>query len=83
MRGWMFSNVFEDVPGVAEHLKPVNVMIAKLREALAAVSEEQIYLKARDLRHRTSELVLYSPSLVLFTRIVVLRPCRCKGNSFI
>jgi hypothetical protein len=47
------------IPGIEdlakdEHLKPVNVMIAKLREALAAVSEEQIYLKARDLRHRTT-----------------------------
>lgn len=50
---------------IAEHLKPVNVKIAQLREALAAVSEEQIYLRARDLRHRTSELVPCSPSLVL------------------
>lgn len=45
------------IPGIAdlakdEHLKPVNVKIAQLREALAAVSAEQIYLKARDHRHR-------------------------------
>lgn len=35
-----------------EHLKPLNVNIARVREALAAVSGELIYLKARDRRHR-------------------------------
>eukprot|EP00250_Pteridium_aquilinum_P024785 c29596_g1_i1 orf=136-789(-) len=35
-----------------EHLNPVNVKIAELREALEAVSAEQQYLRARDLRHR-------------------------------
>jgi len=59
------------VPGIEdiardEHLKPVNVKIAQLREALEAVSAEQIYLRARDYRHRiTSEstnrrLIIYT-----------------------
>lgn len=47
-----------DVMCDTEHLKPVNVKIAQLREALAAVSAEQIYLKARDLRHRISKSLL-------------------------
>lgn len=46
--------------GCAEHLKPVNVKIAQLREALEAVSAEQIYLRARDYRHRMSEFLLTS-----------------------
>ena len=39
---------------VLEHLNPVNVKIAELREALEAVSAEQRYLRARDTRHRLS-----------------------------
>ncbi|XP_010259153.1 PREDICTED: transmembrane emp24 domain-containing protein p24beta3-like [Nelumbo nucifera] len=35
-----------------EHLDPINVKIAELREALEAVTAEQKYLKARDARHR-------------------------------
>jgi len=35
-----------------EHLNPVNVRIAELREALESVTAEQQYLKARDARHR-------------------------------
>ncbi|XP_020586010.1 transmembrane emp24 domain-containing protein p24beta3-like [Phalaenopsis equestris] len=35
-----------------EHLNPVNVKIAELREALESVTAEQKYLKARELRHR-------------------------------
>ncbi|KAK4587465.1 hypothetical protein RGQ29_024241 [Quercus rubra] len=35
-----------------EHLDPVNVKIAELREALESVTAEQKYLKARDTRHR-------------------------------
>ncbi|ERN01504.1 hypothetical protein AMTRI_Chr03g148250 [Amborella trichopoda] len=35
-----------------EHLNPVNVKIAQLREALESVTAEQRYLKARDARHR-------------------------------
>ncbi|KAL5796637.1 hypothetical protein ACOSQ2_001457 [Xanthoceras sorbifolium] len=35
-----------------EHLDPINVKIAELREALASVTAEQKYLKARDSRHR-------------------------------
>lgn len=35
-----------------EHLNPVTVKIAELREALEAVSAEQQYLRARDTRHR-------------------------------
>ncbi|KAL8171171.1 hypothetical protein V2J09_022975 [Rumex salicifolius] len=35
-----------------EHLDPINVKIAELREALEAVTGEQQYLKARDTQHR-------------------------------
>jgi hypothetical protein len=35
-----------------EHLDPINVKIAELREALESVTSEQKYLKARDTRHR-------------------------------
>lgn len=35
-----------------EHLDPINVKIAELREALESVIAEQKYLKARDTRHR-------------------------------
>ncbi|KAJ4954798.1 hypothetical protein NE237_011581 [Protea cynaroides] len=35
-----------------EHLDPMNVKIAELREALESVTAEQKYLKARDARHR-------------------------------
>ncbi|KAM7485290.1 hypothetical protein LguiA_001299 [Lonicera macranthoides] len=35
-----------------EHLDPINVKIAELREALESVTGEQKYLKARDARHR-------------------------------
>ncbi|KAK6913997.1 GOLD domain [Dillenia turbinata] len=35
-----------------EHLDPINVKIAELREALASVTAEQQYLRFRDSRHR-------------------------------
>ncbi|XP_047317502.1 transmembrane emp24 domain-containing protein p24beta3-like [Impatiens glandulifera] len=35
-----------------EHLDPINVKIAELREALESVRAEQKYLSARDTRHR-------------------------------
>ncbi|KAB1218110.1 Transmembrane emp24 domain-containing protein p24beta3 [Morella rubra] len=35
-----------------EHLNPINVKIAELREALESVTAEQKFLKARDARHR-------------------------------
>ncbi|KAL3649020.1 hypothetical protein CASFOL_005423 [Castilleja foliolosa] len=35
-----------------EHLDPINVKIAELREALESVTSEQKYLRARDSRHR-------------------------------
>ncbi|KAG4916124.1 Transmembrane emp24 domain-containing protein p24beta3 [Glycine soja] len=35
-----------------EHLDPINVKIAELREALESIISEQKYLKARDARHR-------------------------------
>lgn len=41
--------------GFSEHLDPVNVKIAELREALESVTAEQKYLKARDTRHRHSK----------------------------
>jgi len=39
----------------AEHLDPINVKIAELREALESVTAEQKYLKAREVRHRHSK----------------------------
>jgi len=42
----------------SEHLDPINVKIAELREALESIIIEQKYLKARDTRHRHSELIL-------------------------
>lgn len=50
---------------VAEHLDPINVKIAELREALESVTLEQKYLKARDVRHRHSKF------LSLFTKKIV------------
>lgn len=38
-----------------EHLDPINVKIAELREALESIITEQKYLKARDARHRNSK----------------------------
>ncbi|KAM7279869.1 hypothetical protein ACFE04_007003 [Oxalis oulophora] len=35
-----------------DHLDPINVKIAELRESLESVEGEQKYLKARDARHR-------------------------------
>ncbi|XP_073149922.1 transmembrane emp24 domain-containing protein p24beta3-like [Henckelia pumila] len=35
-----------------EHLDPINVKIAELRESLESVTTEQKYLKAREARHR-------------------------------
>ncbi|XP_042052204.1 transmembrane emp24 domain-containing protein p24beta3-like [Salvia splendens] len=35
-----------------EHLDPINVKLAELKEALESVTAEQKYLKARDSRHR-------------------------------
>ncbi|KAE9611269.1 hypothetical protein Lalb_Chr06g0160751 [Lupinus albus] len=35
-----------------EHLDPINVKIAELREALESVTAEQMYLRARDASHR-------------------------------
>ncbi|KAM7255767.1 hypothetical protein ACFE04_011508 [Oxalis oulophora] len=35
-----------------EHLNPVNVQIAELRESLESIITEQKYLKARETRHR-------------------------------
>ena len=40
---------------LVEHLNPINVKIAELREALESVTAEQKYLKARDARHRRSK----------------------------
>lgn len=39
----------------AEHLDPINVKIAELREALESITAEQRYLRARDYRHRHSK----------------------------
>ncbi|XP_062025142.1 transmembrane emp24 domain-containing protein p24beta3-like [Rosa rugosa] len=47
-----------------EHMDPLNIKIAELREALESIRAEQKYLKARDARHRytnqsTKKRVIY------------------------
>ncbi|KAM1001407.1 hypothetical protein ACFX15_007593 [Malus domestica] len=47
-----------------EHMDPLNIKIAELREALEAITTEQKFLKARDARHRytnvsTNKRVIY------------------------
>ncbi|KAL6271557.1 transmembrane emp24 domain-containing protein p24beta3-like [Prunus yedoensis var. nudiflora] len=47
-----------------EHMDPLNIKIAELREALESITTEQKYLKARDARHRytnvsTKKRVIY------------------------
>lgn len=44
---------------LAEHLDPINVEIAALREALESITAEQKYLKARDARHRHSKSFIF------------------------
>ncbi|TXG72131.1 hypothetical protein EZV62_000710 [Acer yangbiense] len=64
-----------------EHLDPINVKIAELREALESVTAEQKYLKARDVRHRhnsSNVLVVYrlessQTMVVLYTLSAVCR----------
>ena len=51
-------------PFSLEHLDPVNVKIAELREALESVVAEQKYLKARDTRHRHRE---FSSPFIFYT----------------
>ena len=51
---FMFLRFFWLLP---EHLDPVNVKIAELREALESVKAEQKYFKARDARHCHSKFV--------------------------
>ncbi|KAL0701879.1 hypothetical protein Bca4012_058001 [Brassica carinata] len=57
-----------------EHLDPVNVKIAELREALESVVAEQKYLKARDTRHRHSEFsspfIFYILVFCMFIRLI-------------
>lgn len=63
---------------IAEHLDPVNVKIAQLREALESVTAEQRYLKARETRHRRSKhlhldrtpfSLLYPPSQSVISQL--------------
>lgn len=49
------AHIYQDFLFVTEHLDPINVKIAELREALESVTAEQKYLKARDTRHRHSK----------------------------
>lgn len=59
-----------------EHLEPVNVKIAELREALDSVTAEQKYLKAGNARHRhTNEstqrrVMLYTIGEYIFLALV-------------
>ncbi|GJV71296.1 transmembrane emp24 domain-containing protein p24beta3 [Tanacetum coccineum] len=53
-----------------EHLDPVNVKIAELREALESVTAEQKYLKARDTRHRHSGTSYWSVKMSGFPELI-------------
>lgn len=56
----MFCSIFDIcMIMLVEHLDPINVKIAELREALESVTAEQKYLKARDVRHRHSKMFLF------------------------
>ncbi|KAL0433735.1 UNVERIFIED_CONTAM: Transmembrane emp24 domain-containing protein p24beta3 [Sesamum latifolium] len=48
-----------------EHLDPINVKIAELREALETVTLEQRYLKARDARHRHNILFILNSNITV------------------
>ncbi|KAK7245430.1 hypothetical protein RIF29_40276 [Crotalaria pallida] len=75
-----------------EHLDPMNVKLAELREALESIITEQKYLKARDVRHRytnevtrkrvlfytISEYILIAATSLL--QVVYIR--RLFGKSF-
>lgn len=63
---------------VTEHLDPINVKIAELREALESVTAEQKYLKARDARHRNSKLLLSCLSVELIIRDYYLLVLVCE-----
>ncbi|RZC48941.1 hypothetical protein C5167_017368 [Papaver somniferum] len=61
-----------------EHLDPINVKIAELREALESVTAEQKYLKARDSRHRhTNEST--RRRVVFYTILEYLVLCLASG----
>ncbi|CAD5169709.1 unnamed protein product [Musa acuminata subsp. burmannicoides] len=56
-----------------EHLNPINVKIAELREALESVTAEQRYLKAREARHRhTNESTRRRLTVYTLTEYLVL-----------
>ncbi|KAL3812560.1 hypothetical protein ACJIZ3_013828 [Penstemon smallii] len=69
-----------------EHLDPINVKIAELREALESVTAEQKYLRARDIRHRhTNEgtrnrVIFYTVGeyCLLALQVGRLQPCLMK-----
>ncbi|KAJ0054113.1 hypothetical protein Pint_03244 [Pistacia integerrima] len=52
-----------------EHLDPIYIKIAELREALESVTADQKYLKARNVRHRYSESL--TKSLPLLFEILI------------
>ncbi|XP_031474084.1 transmembrane emp24 domain-containing protein p24beta3-like [Nymphaea colorata] len=58
-----------------EHLNPLNVKIAELREALESVTAEQKYLKAREERHwhtnTSTRRRLYSYTVVEYMALLV------------
>ncbi|KAL0348904.1 UNVERIFIED_CONTAM: Transmembrane emp24 domain-containing protein p24beta3 [Sesamum angustifolium] len=54
-----------------EHLDPINVKLAELREALESVTAEQKYLKARDARHRHISHRWLMPLSILQTNLIV------------
>ncbi|KAG8484525.1 hypothetical protein CXB51_023081 [Gossypium anomalum] len=67
-----------------EHLDPINVKIAELREALESVTAEQKYLKARDTRHRhrytVGEYILLT--LVSALQVIYIRQLFSKSVAY-
>ncbi|CAJ2630152.1 unnamed protein product [Trifolium pratense] len=62
-----------------EHLDPINVKIAELREALESVTAEQKYLRARDARHRHKYLLLAAVSAL---QVIYIRRLFSKSVAY-
>ncbi|KAF3322880.1 transmembrane emp24 domain-containing protein p24beta3 [Carex littledalei] len=67
-----------------EHLDPINVKIAQLREALESVTSEQKYLKAREARHRhTNESTRRRVTFYTLTEYLALVAASCLQVVYI
>ncbi|XP_047951157.1 transmembrane emp24 domain-containing protein p24beta3-like isoform X2 [Salvia hispanica] len=62
-----------------EHLDPINVKLAELKEALESVTAEQKYLKARDSRHRHSLRDTPSAKFLITLLVILRRPLVAVG----